>query len=111
VYRSGFNFAPRLQPAPTVAAGAGGTLELTLQFTPAIWPDQQVDIFVGSDPFQPRPFTGRVTTLTLPITGASRSEMPVPVRLRVDRIDSNIVRDRSQQPPQFDPQQSITLPA
>ena len=37
------------------------------------------------------------------------SDIPVPVRLRVDGVETVLVRDRNLRPPQFDPQQSITL--
>jgi hypothetical protein len=106
-----FNFAPRVKPAPTVAAGAGGALDLTLQFAPQIWPGQHVDVFVGADAFQPAKIEAKVAMLKLSIKGVTPSDVPVPVRLRVDGVDSIVVRDKTLQPPQFDPQQSITLPA
>jgi hypothetical protein len=103
------SLAPRLTSKPSVAAQRR-QLKLSLNFAPEIWPNQRVDVLVGGDPFQPAAVAAKTAALTLTITGATPSDIPVPVRLRVDGIDSINVRDRTAQPPQFDPQQSVQLP-
>lgn len=65
---------------------------------------------MGGDPFKPRAFTGNVSILTIPLTGIKPTEGAIPVSLRVDGVDSILVRDKNAQLPQFDPQQTITLP-
>lgn len=102
--------APRIFPAPTVATPAGGGPQLTVQFFPELWPQQKVEVFVGADPLPVAPVAAKTATLTLPLLGVSPSEVPVPLTLRIGGIGSQLVRDRSAQPPQFDPQQKVSVP-
>ena len=106
----GFDLAPRLKPAPTVGVDAAGARKLTLQFAPEIWPGQRVDAFLGGDPVVAPSIAAKVATLTVPIDSVTHSDVPVPVRLRVDGVETLVIRDRTVRPLQFDPQQSITLP-
>jgi hypothetical protein len=103
-----FGLAPRL--TNVTVAGAGAALRLDLRCFPQVMPSQQVEIFVGAEPFTPKAFTTKTSTLSATIASATRSENPVPVTLRVDGVDSELVRDRSAQPPQFDRAQKVTLP-
>ncbi|KQW02329.1 DUF4255 domain-containing protein [Rhizobacter sp. Root1221] len=106
----GLDIAPRLFTPPQLS-GTGNTLALSIRFFPRVLPEQRVEIFVGTQPFAPQPFTQETDSLTAGIAGVAPSGVPVPVLLRVDEISSLTVRDRSAQPPQFDPQQLIALPA
>lgn len=106
----GLDIAPRLF-APPQLSGAGSTLTLSVRCFPRVLPQQRVEVFVGSQPFVPQSFTQATDALTASIAGVEPSDAPVPVLLRVDGVGSLAVRDRSAQPPQFDPQQLITLPA
>jgi len=106
----GLDIAPRLFTPPQLT-GAGSALALSVRFFPRVLPQQRVEIFVGSQPFAPQPFTQETDALTAGIAGVEPSDAPVPVLLRVDGIGSLTVRDRSAQPPQFDPQQLVVLPA
>ncbi len=101
--------APRLTAPPTLAA-AGGQTTLTLAVAPPVWPEQRVDVLVGSDPYQAT-VAAKTQSVVVPTPGLTPSDAPVPVRLRVDGAENNLVRDRSLQPPQFDPQQSVAVPA
>jgi hypothetical protein len=106
----GLDVAPRLYLPPQLS-GAGNSLALAVRCFPRVLPEQRVEIFVGSQPFVPRPFAQATDTLTASIAGVEPSDVPVPARLVVDGVGSQTVRDSSAQPPQFDPQQLINLPA
>ncbi|MEK8094796.1 DUF4255 domain-containing protein [Methylocystis sp. IM3] len=100
--------APRLKPPPALAA-PGGQRILTINVAPQIWPGQRVDVLVGDNPFQIA-VAAKTGTLAVPAPGVAPSDTPLPVRLRVDGAENNLVRDRMAQPPQFDPQQTVTAP-
>lgn len=104
-----FALAPRISAAPVVTGGANNP-SVSLQFFPEIRDTQRVEFFAGGDPFKPTPFVGGVSTLTIPLTGIKPIDGPIPIGLRVDGVDSILVRDTRAKPPQFDPQQSIILP-
>jgi hypothetical protein len=104
-----FDLAPRINVAPVVTGGASNP-SVSIQFFPKIRIQQRVEFFVGGDPFQPTAFTGSVSRLVIPLTGIKPIEGPIPVTLRVDGVDSILVRDKTAKPPQFDSQQTIILP-
>jgi hypothetical protein len=106
----GLDIAPRLFSPPQLS-GAGNSLALAVRCFPRVLPQQRVEIFVGSQPFAPKPFAQATDVLTASIAGVEPSDVPVPVLLRVDGVGSLTVRDCSLRPPQFDPQQLIALPA
>ncbi len=101
--------APRLRGAP-VLSGASPALSLTVTFFPDAWPDQTVVVLVGGQPFSAGPIATKKNTVTTSIQGVAKSDVAVPVTLRVDDVSSQLLRNRSAQPPQFDPQQKVTLP-
>jgi hypothetical protein len=105
----GFTLAPRLTAAPVLSAGPA-PFELTLQLAPQVWPGQRLDIFVGGEPFRPAQPAVKTGQLSVTLAGLALSETPLPVVLRVQGVDSIIVRDIAAQPPRFDPQQTITVP-
>ena len=104
-----FALAPRIAAAPVVAGGANNP-SVTVQFFPEVRDAQRVELFVGGDPFKPTAFVGNVSTLTIPLTGIKPIEGSIPIGLRVDGVDSILLRDPTAKPPQFDPQQTIVLP-
>ena len=85
-------------------------MQIDLQFFPQVFPVQKAEIYVGSEPFEPKPFAAKTGALSAIIAGVTRSENEVPVTLRVDGVESELVRDRTAQPPQFDPAQKVKLP-
>lgn len=101
--------APRLTAAPVLSA-PGGPPTLTIQVAPWLWPGQRMDILVGNDPFQAT-VAAKAGTLAVPVPGISPSDVPLPVRIRVDGAENNLVRNRAATPPRFDPLQSLTVPA
>lgn len=103
------SLAPRLTAVPQVA-GQAADPQLVLAMAPQVWPKQRVEAFVGSDPCPVGTHANKTASLTLSVKDAKRSAGPVPVRLRIDGVDNELVRDRSRRPPQFDPQQCVSLP-
>jgi hypothetical protein len=104
-----FNLVPRLSAAPTIS-GSGSTLTIAVTCFPQIWKDQAAEVFVGAEPFTPKPIADKSATVTATIAGVTPSEIPVPVTLRVDGADSELVRNRTSQPPQFEAMQRVSLP-
>lgn len=101
----GLDLAPRLFTAPQLAGAA-----LSVRCYPRVLPKQRVELFVGSTPFKVDPIPLPTDTVGANIAGVSRSDLPVPVLLRVDGVASGVVRDRSARPARFDPQQLIAVP-
>jgi hypothetical protein len=104
-----FTLAPRVPQVPTVS-GTAVNPQIALTFFPELWPGQRAAVYVGGDPFVVAPVGAKTGTLTLSIKGFTPADTEVPVTLRVDGVDSQIVRDRSLEPPQFDPKQRVSLP-
>jgi hypothetical protein len=104
-----FTLAPRLSGAPTIS-GSGSTLAIAVTCFPQVWKDQASEIFIGAEPFTPKPIAGKSATLSASIAGVTPSEIPVPVTVRVDGVDSELVRNRTAQPPQFEAMQHVSLP-
>lgn len=104
-----FALAARIN-APLVVVGGANNPSVTVQFYPEVRDTQRVEFFAGGVPFKPTPFDGNASTLIIPLTGIKPIEGRIPVGLRVDGVDSILVRDTTAKPPQFDPQQTIELP-
>lgn len=104
----GFGLAPRLLAPPALSAPPA-PYTLTLQLAPQVWPGQRLDVFVGGEPFRPAPPAAKTGLLTVALTGLAPSDTPLPVVVRVNGVDSLVVRDLDAQPPGFDPQQTITV--
>ncbi|WP_020160081.1 DUF4255 domain-containing protein [Methylobacter marinus] len=109
-----FLLAPRISAKPTIS-GSGAEPKLTIKFFPDIWKqqleDRRVDIHVGGKPLSPEPVTtDTVGELTIPLVGVPASDALIPVTLRVDGVTNELVRDRTTPIPQFDPEQTISLP-
>jgi hypothetical protein len=102
--------APRLSAVPRIT-GSAASPQLTLSFSPSLVPGQRVDVFVADEPFVADPITATTSTLTLSVKGVRPSELPAPVRVRVDGVESLLVREPGAQPPQFDPKQMVVLPS
>lgn len=104
-----FNLAPRLLQAPKVT-GTAANPQFTLNVQPQLVPGQRVDVFVGGEAFPAGPIAVKTATLTLPLQGVSPSSAPVPVVLRVEGVDSQLLRNDSAVPLEFDPKQLASLP-
>ena len=98
-------------------AGPPAVVEVTLDFTPNIWPGQNVELLLGAEAAVAPPRV--VATSSASFTFADMSAGDYPVRLRVDGVESWLVireiapvgPDFAPEPPQFDPSQTITVPA
>jgi hypothetical protein len=110
-----FTLAPRLSEKPKVSR-QGDDLILEAKFRPQIHVGQQVELLVGSQSFAASldptktPPPDPSSTAKVSIKGIQATSAPMPVRLRVDGVESQLVRDRTAQPPKFDAEQCIVLP-
>jgi hypothetical protein len=105
----GFLLAPRIFTPPRLS-GAADTLKLTVSVYPRVLAKQRLDVYVGSQPFRPATLAAEGSELSVSIANVTPSDVPVPVLVRVDSVDSQFVRDRALQPPQLDPRQTVQLP-
>jgi hypothetical protein len=101
--------APRLKPGPALV-DVGGQTELKATVAPPLWPGQRIELFVGSDAHFKVDVGAKSDAIQLPVD-LTPSEVPLPVRLRVDGVENNLVRKPAEPPLEFDSQQSILVPA
>jgi hypothetical protein len=106
-----FALAPKLQPPLplTVARAGDGSLSLSLDVLPQVWPEQRVYLLLGGDGVDAQPHAAKTGTLAFDVEHADATEAPMPLRVQVDGVDSVLVRDIDATPPTFDPSQSITI--
>ncbi len=101
---------PRLDSVDAVPpAGPVATLDITC--SPPVQEGQTVSLLVGSRALAPVPFAAPATALsfTAPTSPPLASGSPLPVRLRVDDVESLVV-DYGTHPPAFAPSQTLTIP-
>jgi len=100
--------APRLKPAPELV-DVGGQVELKADVAPPLWPEQRIELLVGNDAFK-IDLAAKSDSIQLPVE-LTPSEVPLPVRLRVDGVENNLVRSPAEPPLEFDSEQTILVPA
>ena len=88
-----FNLAPRLTKAPQLK-GKLPDPRLDLNCAPKIWPGQRVQVFVGAEAFALDSAPAKTDAVSVVLKNVTTAERPTPVRLRVDGVDSQFVRDR-----------------
>jgi hypothetical protein len=92
----------------TPAAVPGG-ITFTVIVSPPVRAGQRVSLIVGTTELMAQPIASPpATTVTFSGTGFTSGAV-LPVRLRVDGIDSILI-DRTAHPPVFDPTQQVTIP-
>ena len=96
-----FSLAPRLLEAPKLTGGLPDP-RLTLKCVPKIWPGQRAHVLVGSEAFAPDAIRTKTDAPTAVLKNVTPADGRVPVRLRVDGVDSQLVRDRQAQLPEFE---------
>jgi hypothetical protein len=88
--------APRIvgiAPGSTVPLDASGAASITVTVSPPVWAKQRVSLIVGDLEYAARPLPAApatTTTVTFEIRG--RGPGTYPLRVRVDGVDSFIVR-------------------
>lgn len=107
-----FSLAPRiLSLTPNSSAAAGGDFTLTVTCGPQVQPPQRASLLFGSHEILADAHAAATNTLTFlisPVT-ASMAGQSFYTRLRVNGVDSLLVVDYTQTPPQFDAKQKVTL--
>ncbi len=104
-----------LSPQMTLATAVrnGDTVTLTVTTTPTIRREQRAALLLGPHEIPAQPHPTATDTLTFLAVDDPPGKFPTGAefftRLRVDGVDSLLV-DYLAQPPQFDPNQKVTLP-
>lgn len=102
--------APRLDSiAPQFVVGVLDSLDVTC--SPKVRPTQQVVLVAGDRELLPQPFNAPTSALVFkaPVAPHALPAGTLPVRLRVDGIESLVV-DRLATPPRFHPAQTVVIP-
>lgn len=97
-----------MPPISVVANGVTGGVTLTLQTLPSVLPDQRIALLVGDRELLAQPRSDRTNTLVFEATDIPAGDYYL--RLRIDGVDSQLIQDYEARPPQFDPNQQVTLP-
>lgn len=93
--------APQIKVWPaTVTPDAQGNAKVNITCSPYIRPGQQVFLIIGSVAAPADSFTASTGTPSFTFSSLASTPAPVPLRLRVDGIDSPII-DRTKSPPVF----------
>jgi len=100
--------APSLSGLPaSVALGADGNANITVNCAPQVRPTQNVTLILGDVQTRATPFTVATPNPSFVVAGLVRGATYA-VRLRVDGVDSNLI-DRDQSPPTFFASQQLTV--
>jgi Pvc16 N-terminal domain len=83
-----------------VTIASGPTVTVSVPCTPYLRPSQQVSLLIGSQEAQADAFTTPTNSPSFTFVPLVPTAQPVPVRLRVDGIDSPVV-DMTSKPPKF----------
>ncbi len=93
--------APKIVPASVPATLTSGTnVAVSISCTPNLRPGQQVSLIIGSQGTPANDFTTPTNSPSFTFQSLQPTAAPVPVRLRVDGIDSPII-DMTTTPPKF----------
>jgi Pvc16 N-terminal domain len=103
--------APTITSAlPLVVARApDGSAVITVKTAPPVHPGQQAALLVGGDEYPMASPTVATDSVAITVADAQPTPQPVPLRVRVDGVDTLLVPDASATPPTFDPTQSVTI--
>jgi hypothetical protein len=93
--------APRIDPSSVPATiTAGSPVSLSVSCAPSVRVGQQVALLIGGQQAPADPFTAATNSPSFTFPTLAPTGQPVPVRLRVDGLDSPIV-DLARTPPAF----------
>ena len=96
-------------PSITVEPNAiTGGVTITLQTLPSVLSEQRAALLVGDRELLAQPRSDRTNTLVFEATNLAAGNYYI--RLRIDGVDSLLIQDYEARPPQFDPNQQVTLP-
>jgi Pvc16 N-terminal domain len=106
-----FSLAPQILSSPPMSAvrdTVSQAVRITLQCNPAIVADQRVSLLLRDREIRADVITPPQNQLTFQAGNIAAGDYPV--RLRVDGIDSPLVRWQNGDTPTFDPTQKVTVP-
>ena len=99
----------RLAAAARGRAQANGDAEISVKTAPAVHPGQRASVIVGGDEYAMPPVKTATDTVAITIAAAAPTGEALPLRVRIDGLETLVIPDRAATPPQFDPKQSITI--
>jgi len=82
---------------------------VTLAMAPPIQVGQEATVIIGGREFPVPRATKPQANVEITIKKASATVKPLPLRVRVDRVETILVADVAAMPPRFDPAQAITI--
>jgi Pvc16 N-terminal domain len=93
--------APQITVSPpTVTPDVHGNANVSITCSPFVWPGQEVFLLIGNQAAPADSFTTATGTPSFTFSALTSTPNPVPLRLRVDGIDSPII-DYTKLPPVF----------
>jgi hypothetical protein len=103
-----FALAPKITSALpiNVTRDGSGTATVALTCSPEVRPDQRASLLVSDREILAQPHPAQTASLTFAITNALVGEFYI--RLRVDGVDSLLIKYQAQ-PPVFDPSQKVKI--
>jgi hypothetical protein len=99
-----------VSPLPlTVARGPDGSVAITVTTAPPLHAGQHAALLIGGDEYPAPTPTAATDSVAVTIANAEPTADPLPLRLRVDGVDTLLVPDASATPPRFDPTQAVSI--
>jgi hypothetical protein len=92
-----------------VARGADGSALVAVKSAPPLHPGQRASLLIGGDEYPAPPPQAATDQIQVTIAAAQPTLQPLPLRLRIDGVDTLLVPDIAAIPPRYDPKQSITI--
>lgn len=105
-----FTLAPQIVTVPQqLQRDASGKVSISLTCNPEVLPEQRASLLLGSHEIFAEAHLQQTANLTFIVENAPITESPTPIRLRVDGVDSLLIRDYVAKPLRFDPAQLVTI--
>jgi hypothetical protein len=104
-----FPLVPRVVAGfPAAVALAGGpSVQLDLQVSPQVWPQQRASLLFGGRELRALDHPGKSASLSFTLDALSAGAGFA--RVRVDGVDTLVVTDYTARPPAFDPSQRVSV--
>ena len=102
-----FSLAPTIQMPITVNRDTNDNITFTVECKPEVRPEQRAALLVGNLEIPAQPHPAQTDTLTFVASSIPLGDYFV--RLRINGVDSLLVKRREDEPPVFDDTQKVTI--
>jgi hypothetical protein len=92
-----------------VARGGDGAAAVTVTSFPPVHPGQRASLLIGGDEYPASRIQVASDQIAVTIPNAEPTAHPLPIRLRVDGVETALVPDISARPPRYDPAQTVSI--